>query len=80
MPSCVQQGNRISTEPVLQELVNEDPVHIAPADEQDFAVAGSLIDTYALHDALLIANHRVRGTEAVISKDEEFADESTIWR
>ena len=33
-----------------------------------------------LHDALLVANHRVRGTEAIITNDAEFAGETTVWR
>lgn len=65
---------------VLRGLVNDGPVQIAPTDEQDLAVCGSLIDHHTLHDALLIANHRVRGTEAIITKDDAFAGERTLWR
>jgi predicted nucleic acid-binding protein len=64
---------------VLRGLVNDGPVQVASADEQDLAVAGSLIDHHTLHDALLIANHRVRGTEAIVTNDEEFAGENTVW-
>ena len=64
---------------VLRGLVNDGPVQIAPADEQDLAVYGSLIGHQTLHDALLIANHRVRGTEAIVTKDETFSAESTVW-
>ncbi len=74
-------GVDVDTTPnaVLRGLVNDGPIQVAPAGEQDLAVAGSLIDHHSLHDALLIANHRVRGTESVISDDGAFADESTIW-
>lgn len=64
---------------VLRGLVNDGPVQVAPADEQDLAVFGSLVDHHTLHDALLIANHRVRGTEAIVTNDEEFAGEETTW-
>lgn len=64
---------------VLRGLVNDGPVQLAPTDEQDLAVYGSLIDHHTLHDALLIANHRVRGTEAIVTADEAFASEDTIW-
>lgn len=64
---------------VLRGLVNDGPVQIAPTDEQDLAVYGSLIDHHSLHDALVIANHRVRGTEAIITSDDEFATEETVW-
>jgi len=74
-------GIEVDTTPnaVLRGLVNDGPIQIAPTDEQDLAVYGSLIDHHTLHDALLIANHRVRGTEAIISADEEFASEAVIW-
>jgi predicted nucleic acid-binding protein len=60
--------------------VNDGPVQVAPTDEQDLAVYGSLIDHHSLHDALLIATHRVRGTEAIVTNDEEFVAETTVWR
>ena len=64
---------------VLRGLVNDGPVRVASTDEQDLAVFGSLMDHHTLHDALLIANHRVRGTEAIVTSDEAFAAESTVW-
>lgn len=65
---------------VLRGLVNDGPVQVASADEQDLAVCGSLVDHHTLHDALLIANHRVRGTEAIISNDSAFDSEITVWK
>jgi predicted nucleic acid-binding protein len=75
-------GVEVDTTPnaVLRGLVNDGPVQIAPADEQDLAVYGSLVDHHSLHDALLVANHRVRGTEAIVTNDQEFAAEDTVWR
>jgi predicted nucleic acid-binding protein len=75
-------GITVETTPnaVLRGLVNDGPVRIAPTDDQDLAVYGSLIDHHTLHDALLIANHRVRGTEAIITTDENFTGEDTVWR
>jgi len=75
-------GVEVDTTPnaVLRGVVNDGPVRIAPSDEQDLAVYGSLIDHHTLHDAMLIANHRVRGTEAIVTNDEEFVTEETVWR
>jgi len=58
-------GVEIDTTPnaVLRGLVHDGPVRVSPTDEQDLAVFGSLVEQRTLHDALLIANHRVRGTE-----------------
>lgn len=64
---------------VLRGLVNDGPVQIAPSGGQDLAVFGSLVDHHTLHDALLIANHRVRGTGAIVTNDEAFAGEETVW-
>jgi predicted nucleic acid-binding protein len=74
-------GVEIETTPnaVLRGIVHDGPIRVSPADAQDLAVFASLIGHHTLHDALLIANHRVRGTEAVITKDEEFAGEETVW-
>jgi len=75
-------GVEVDTTPnaVLRGLVNDGPEQVAPTDEQDLAVYGSFIDHHSMHDALLIANHRVRGTEAIVTNDEEFAAENTVWR
>jgi predicted nucleic acid-binding protein len=64
---------------VLRGLVTDGPVQIAPVDEHDLAAYGSLLDHHTLHDALLIANHRVRDTEAIITSDGAFATEETLW-
>jgi predicted nucleic acid-binding protein len=84
--SAVKKGDiagiEVDTTPnaVLRGLVYDGPVQIAPTDEQDLAVFGGLIDQHTLHDALLIANHRVRGTEALVTTDEEFEGEKTVWK
>lgn len=76
-------GVEVDTTPnaVLRGLVRDGPVQVAPTDDQDLAVYGSLIDHHTLHDALIIANHRVRGTEAIITSEEEdtFIGESIVW-
>lgn len=74
-------GVTVDTTPnaVLRGLVNDGPVQVVSADEQDLAVFGSLVDHRTLRDALLIANHRVRGTEAIITSDGAFAGEATVW-
>lgn len=75
-------GVAVETTPnaVLRGLVTDGPIQLSTAGEQDLAVYGSLIDHHSLHDALIIANHRVRGTEAILTKDDEFGAETTVWR
>jgi len=75
-------GVAVDTTPnaVLRGLVNDGPVQIAAANEQDLAVCASLIDHHTMHDALLVANHRVRGTDAILTNDREFSGEPTVWQ
>jgi len=75
-------GVAVETTPnaVLRGLVNDGPIQLSPVDEQDLAVCGSLVDHHTLHDGLVIASHRVRDTEAIITSDEAFAGEETVWR
>ena len=74
-------GVTVETTPnaVLRGLITDGPIQLSPTGEQDLAVYGSLIDHHSLHDALIIANHRVRGTEAILTKDDAFGAESTCW-
>lgn len=74
-------GGAVEASPnaVLRGLVHDGPVRVAPTDAQDLAVFGSLVDHHTLHDALLLANHRVRGTDAIVTNDEAFAAEETVW-
>ena len=74
-------GIDVDTTPnaVLRGLVHDGPVRVVPPDEQDLAVFGSLIDHHPLHDALLIANHRVRGTEPIVTNDGAFTTDPTVW-
>lgn len=75
-------GVSVSTTPnaVLRGLVTDGPVRVAPTGDHDLAVFGSLLDQHTLHDGLLIANHRVRGTEAIVTNDAAFAGEKTVWK
>jgi hypothetical protein len=74
-------GVTVDTTPnaVLRGLVTDGSVRIAPADAQDLTVFESLVGHHTLHNALLVANHRVRGTDAILTNDEAFAGESTVW-
>lgn len=74
-------GHEVETTPnaVLRGLVEDGPIRVADSGLQDLAVFGSLLDHHTLHDALLVANHRVRDTEAIVTNDEAFAGEATVW-
>ena len=63
----------------LRRLVTNGPVQVAPIEEHELAVYASVTDLYTMHDGLLAAAHRVQGTDAIITKDEAFDGEDTLW-
>ncbi|MFB6171070.1 MAG: hypothetical protein ABEJ23_00950 [Haloarculaceae archaeon] len=71
------QGNPNET---LRRLVTNGPVDVASIGEHELAVFASEIALYSMHDGLLVATHRVQGTEAVVTKDEDFSGEETVWK
>jgi len=63
----------------FQRLVTNGPVGVATIGETELTVFTSLLDLYSMDDALLVAAHRAQNSEAIISKDSEFAGETTVW-
>lgn len=65
---------------VLRRLVTSGPVEVATIGEHELAVFASEIDLYPMHDGLLVATHRVQGTDAIVTKDKDLSGESTVWK
>lgn len=65
---------------VLRGLVGDGPVQVVSVDEHELGVFGSFVDHHSLHDALLVASHRVRDTAAIVTNDEVLTVEPTVWR
>lgn len=63
----------------LRRLVTNGPVKVTSIGEHELAVFASEIDLYTMHDGLLASAHRVQNTKAVVTNDEAFAGEETIW-
>jgi len=64
----------------LRHLITNGPVEAASIGEHELAVFASEIDLYSMHDGLLAVTHRVQNTRAIVTNDEEFAAENTVWR
>jgi predicted nucleic acid-binding protein len=64
----------------LRRLVTNGLVEVASTGEHEIAVFASETDLYSMHDGLLAATHRVQNTKAIVTKDEAFAGEETVWR
>jgi len=65
----------------LRDLVTNGPLEIATIGEHELAVYASELDRYSMHDGLIVATHRVHGTDAIVSKDPTFeaTGVATVW-
>lgn len=70
-----------SPEEARQALLSDGPVALAPVDEQEFGEYVRVVDEFGIHDGLVVASHRARGTEAVITSDSAIQDAgvATVW-
>ena len=69
-------------EEARQALVGNGPVSIAPVADEELTEYAQIVDTFTIHDALIVASHQVRETDAIITTDETVhsAGFRTIWR
>jgi len=64
-----------------QALVGNGPVSIAPVDEAALVEYAQVVDDFSIHDGLIVASHRARETDAIITADGAIADAGyqTVW-
>jgi predicted nucleic acid-binding protein len=58
------------------------PVNVASLDAASMPELLELVAEHSLHDAMLIASHRARGMEAIITRDSDIGDVrnvATLW-
>ena len=62
-------------------LLSNGPVSLAPVAEAELAEFAEIVDALSIQDALIVASHRARNTEAVITSDGVIreAGVATIW-
>ncbi|WP_123620811.1 hypothetical protein [Halorubrum sp. CSM-61] len=68
-------------EDARQALVGNGPISVASIDDAELAEYVQIIDELSIHDGLLVASHRVRETDAIITSDGVIADAGyeTVW-
>ncbi|MDV7349673.1 hypothetical protein R3751_07780 [Halorubrum distributum] len=68
-------------EDARQALVGNGPVSVAPVDEPELATYAQLLDEFSTHDGLIVASHRARETDAILTTDGVIRDAGyeTIW-
>ncbi len=69
-------------EDARQALVANGPIALAPIDDDELVEYASVVDAFSIHDALVVASHSARETDAVITSDRTIQDAGveTIWK
>lgn len=62
-------------------LVETGPVSVAPIADEELASYARLVGEFSIHDGLIVASHRTRGTDAVATSDGAVRDAGveTVW-
>lgn len=69
-------------EETRQALIANGPVSLVPIADEELAEYVTIVGAFSIHDALIVASHRARGTDAVITSDDSIRDGGidTIWK
>ena len=71
----------VSPEDARQALVSNGPIAVADMGDEEIAEYTQVVKEFSIHDGLVVARHRVGGTEAVITTDGviDSAGVDTVW-
>ena len=71
----------VSPEDARQALVSNGPIAVADMGDEEIAEYTQVLHEFSIHDGLVVASHRVAGTEAVITTDGviDEAGVDTVW-
>lgn len=69
-------------EEARQALVGSGSLSVAPVADEELAEYAQIVDRFTIRDALIVASHRVRETDAIITTDGTVHDAGleTVWR
>ena len=77
------RGTTLSATPeaVRRELIGNGPVSVAPVDDEELAEYARLVDEFSIHDGLIVASHRARDTDTIVTTDGVIRDAGyeTVW-
>jgi hypothetical protein len=77
------RGTTLSATPeaVRRALIGNGPVSVAPVDDEELAEYARLVDEFSIHDGLIVASHRARDTDAIVTTDGVIRDAGydTVW-
>ena len=68
-------------EDARQALVGNGPVSVAPVSDSELVEYAQVADEFSIHDGLIVASHRARETDAIVSSDGVIGDAGyrTVW-
>lgn len=68
-------------EEARQALVETGPVSVAPVDDAALVEYAQVVDEFSIHDALVVASHRARDTDAIVTTDGVIDDAGyeAVW-
>ncbi|WP_311173094.1 hypothetical protein [Halobellus ordinarius] len=69
-------------EDARQALVGNGPVSIASVADEELIEYAQVGDQFSIHDGLIVASHRARDTDAIITTNDVISDAGyrTIWK
>ena len=72
----------VSSEDARRALVSNGPIAVADMGDEEIAEYTQVVNEFSIHDGLVVASHRVAGTEAVITIDGVIneAGVDTVWK
>jgi predicted nucleic acid-binding protein len=77
------RGTELTARPaaVQRALLTNGPLSLVPPAEAELGAFSTVVDEFSIHDAMVVASHRARETEAVITNDSmiEAAAVETVW-
>lgn len=68
-------------EEARQALLANGPVSVAPVGDEELVEYAGVVGEFSIHDALVVASHRARDTDAVVTSDGALGDAGvdTVW-
>jgi predicted nucleic acid-binding protein len=62
-------------------LVTTGPISVAPVGDEELVEYAEFVDGFSIHDGLVVASHRARDTDAIITTDGAIRDAGveSVW-
>lgn len=63
-----------TTEDARRALIENGPVSVAPIDDAELVEYARITDEFTIHDGIVVASHRARDTDAILTTDGAVRD------